>query len=57
MTILQILNLVITVCYYLIAVFFLVAIIRSFVKTKNPQEAILYTVIMIPFVLRILRLK
>lgn len=57
MTILQILNLVITVCYYLIAAFFLVAIIRSFVKTKNPQEAILYTVIMIPFVLRILRLK
>lgn len=57
MSTLEIFNIVITVCYYLMAAFFLVAVIRAFVKTKSPQEAILYTVIMIPFVLRILRLK
>jgi len=45
------------VCYYLIAIFFLIAIVRAFIKTRNAQEAIMYTMIMIPFVLRILRLK
>jgi hypothetical protein len=43
--------------YYAISVFFLVAVIRNFVKTRSPQEAILYSIIMMPFVLRILRLK
>lgn len=57
MSILQILNSGVTVCYYLIAAFFLFAIIKAFIKTRNVQEAILYTMIMIPFVLRILRLK
>lgn len=57
MSILQILNSGITVCYYLIAAFFLFAIIRAFIKTRNAQEAIMYSLIMIPFVLRLLRLK
>lgn len=50
-------NLIITILYYLICLFFLLLIIRNFVKTKKPQEAILYAVMMIPFILRITRLK
>lgn len=57
MSILQVLNLIVTAGYYLIAAFFLFAIIKAFVKTRNMQEAILYSIIMVPFVLRILRLK
>ncbi len=53
----QIINTGITVLYYLISAFFLFAIIRNFIKTRKVQEAILYAVMMIPFVLRILRLK
>ncbi len=53
----QILNTAITVLYYLISAFFLFAVIRNFVKTKKIQDAILYAVIMIPFILRIARLK
>lgn len=53
----QIINTVITVLYYLISAFFLLAIIRNFVKTRKVQEAILYGIMMIPFLLRIARLK
>lgn len=51
------LSTIITVLYYIICLFFLLLIVRNFVKTKKAQEAIVYAVIMIPFVLRILRLK
>lgn len=54
---LMILNLIVTVCYYAISLFFAYAIIRNFIKTKDIQEAIGYAIILIPFVLRILRLK
>lgn len=57
MGIVHYLNLAIGIGYYLIAAFFLFAIIKSFIKSKNVQESILYALIMIPFVLRILRLK
>lgn len=43
--------------YYAIAAFFFVAVLVNFVKTKNPQNAVLYCIIMMPFVLRLLRLK
>ncbi len=43
--------------YYAIAAFFLMAILWNFVKTKDPQEALLYCIIMMPFALRLLRLK
>lgn len=43
--------------YYVIAAFFLLAVALNFVKTKDPQKAILYGIIMMPFVLRLLRLK
>lgn len=50
-------NNIVTVLYYLISAFFLFAIVRCFVKTRKVQEAALYGVMMIPFILRIARLK
>lgn len=50
-------NNTVMVLYYLISAFFLIAIVRNFVKSKDPQEAVLFSIVMIPFVLRILRLK
>ena len=47
----------ITLCTYAIALFFLVCIVRSFFKTKNVQDALVYSLMLIPFVLRMLRLK
>lgn len=57
MSILVIINLIITVCTYAVALFFLIAIVRAFLKTKNVQEALVYCIMAIPFVLRLLRLK
>jgi len=57
MSTLQLINSIITVACYLSSAFFLAAIIKVFIKTRNIQDAILYSIIMIPFVLRILRLK
>ena len=57
MSILVLINTIITVCTYAVTLFFLVAIVRTFLKTKNVQDALVYCVIMIPCVLRLLRLK
>jgi hypothetical protein len=57
MSTLQLINSIITVACYLSSAFFLAAIVKVFIKTRNIQDAILYSIIMIPFVLRILRLK
>lgn len=57
MSILVLINTLITICTYLVVLFFLIAIVRAFIKTKNVQDALVYCVIMIPFVLRLLRLK
>ncbi|MEA5094148.1 MULTISPECIES: hypothetical protein [Sedimentibacter] len=57
MSTLQAINSIITVACYLSSAFFLAAIVKVFIKTRNIQDAILYSIIMIPFVLRILRLK
>lgn len=50
-------NSIITMLYYAITLFFLLVLVRNFKRTKNSQEALLYCIIMIPFVLRILRIK
>lgn len=50
-------NGIISVLYYAITLFFLVVLVRNFMKTKNSQEALLYCIIMIPFALRLLRIK
>lgn len=57
MSILVLINMIITICTYAVTLFFLVAIVRTFIKTKNIQDALVYCVIMVPFVLRLLRLK
>ncbi len=57
MSTLVLINTIITICTYVTALFFLVAIVRTFIKTKNVQDALVYIVMMIPFVLRLLRLK
>ena len=57
MSILDILNSSINIGYYLITAFLLFAIVKSFIKSKNIQDSIVYCLIMIPFVLRLLRLK
>jgi len=47
----------IMVLYYLITAFFGAVLFWSFVKTRDVQRAILYLVILMPFVLRVFRLK
>jgi len=32
-------------------------LVKSIIKTKNVQDAILYSVMLMPFILRILRIK
>ncbi|HOO86603.1 MAG TPA: hypothetical protein PK849_04250 [Synergistales bacterium] len=50
-------NSVVMILYYFITTFFLLAMVRNFIVTRDVQEALLYAVVMIPFVLRLLRLK
>lgn len=57
MSVLQIINLATTIGTYLICLFFLVAIVRNFLKAKDIQTSLVYALIMMPFVLRLLRLK
>ncbi|MCI6255143.1 hypothetical protein [Pseudoflavonifractor sp. HCP28S3_F10] len=57
MDILVIINAIFTVLTYATALFFLIAIVRAFIRTKNVQNALVYCIIMVPFVLRLLRLK
>lgn len=47
----------IMILYHIIAAFFGVVLFWSFVKSKDVQKAILYLVILLPFVLRVFRLK
>jgi hypothetical protein len=51
------LNNIVMWLYYGIAAFFLIAVVINFVRTKDAQKAVLYGIIMMPFVLRLLRLK
>ncbi len=57
MSLLVTVNSLITLCTYGVVLFFLVAIVRNLIKTKNVQDVLIYCVMLIPFVLRILRLK
>ncbi|WP_024821574.1 MULTISPECIES: hypothetical protein [Aminobacterium] len=50
-------NTIIMYLYYAITLFFGAVIVRNFVKTKNVQDAVLYGIILMPFVLRVLHLK
>lgn len=48
---------VIMVLYYIITAFFGAVLFWNFLRSKDVQKAILYLVILMPFVLRVFRLK
>ncbi len=48
---------IITILYYIITAFIALLIIWNFIKSKKWQEEALYIIILIPFLLRLLRLK
>jgi hypothetical protein len=48
---------VITIFYYLLTAYITVFLVWNFLKRKKWQEEALYFIILIPFLLRLLRLK
>jgi len=50
-------NTIVTVFYYLMTAFVAVLLVRNFLKRKSWQEEALYIIVLIPFLLRLLRLK
>ncbi len=53
----EILNILISIIYYAFIGYIALLLIYNLVKSKNWKEEILYIVILIPFLLRLLRLK
>jgi ABC-type Fe3+ transport system permease subunit len=50
-------NDVIMILYYVITAFFAVCLAVNFTRTKDPQRALLFLVVLMPFVMRLARLK
>jgi uncharacterized membrane protein len=50
-------NTIVTVLYYLLTAYIAVLLVWNFLKRKNWQDEVLYIIVLIPFVLRLLRLK
>jgi ABC-type spermidine/putrescine transport system permease subunit I len=50
-------NTIVTVLYYLMTAYIAVLLAWNFLKRKNWQEEVLYIIVLIPFILRLLRLK
>ena len=48
---------VVTILYYLVTAYIAVVIVANFLKRKKWQEEALYIIVLIPFILRLLRLK
>ncbi|MBN2246103.1 MAG: hypothetical protein JW755_09690 [Candidatus Aminicenantes bacterium] len=48
---------IITLLYYLLTGFIVFLILWNLIKSKKWQDEILYVIILIPFLLRLLRLK
>lgn len=48
---------VVTILYYLLTAFVAALLIWNFARRKNWQEEVLYIIVLIPFLLRLLRLK
>ena len=51
------LNQWVTYGYYAMTFFFALGLAWNLWKSKDPQDSVLYVVILIPFILRLLRLK
>ena len=47
----------ITILYYALTAFVAVLLVWNFIDRKKWQEEVLYVIVLLPFVLRILRLK
>jgi len=50
-------NTIVTVLYYLLTAYVAVLLVWNFLKRKNWQEEALYIIVLLPFLLRLLRLK
>ncbi|HHY46778.1 MAG TPA: hypothetical protein GX506_05690 [Firmicutes bacterium] len=48
---------VISVIYYAMVIYFAIVLVHNFVRAKDIQKAILYLVVLMPFVMRVFRLK
>lgn len=48
---------IVTILYYAMAAFIAVLLIWNFLKSRKLQDEILYVIVLVPFVLRLLRLK
>jgi len=48
---------IVSVLYYCLIAYVAVMLIWNFVKTRRWQEEVLYVVVLIPFLLRLFRLK
>ena len=48
---------IVTIFYYVLTLFVAVLLVWNFIKKKNWQEEVLYLIVLIPFLLRLLRLK
>jgi hypothetical protein len=48
---------IITVLYYLLVAYIAVLMVWNLLKSKKWQEEILYIIVLMPFLLRLLRLK
>ncbi len=50
-------NTIVTVLYYLLTAYVAVLLVADFLKNRKWQDEVLYVIVLIPFVLRLLRLK
>ncbi|MGA2533337.1 MAG: hypothetical protein ABSG19_09905 [Candidatus Aminicenantales bacterium] len=48
---------IVTVLYYVLTAYVAVLLVWNFIRRKRWQEEVLYLVVLIPFLLRLLRLK
>lgn len=48
---------IITVLYYVLTAYIAVLLVWNFIRRKKWQEEVLYLIVLIPFLLRLLRLK
>jgi len=48
---------IVTILYYLLTAFVAALIVWNIVKSRKWQDEILYVIVLIPFLLRLLRLK
>jgi len=50
-------NAIVTVFYYLLTAYVAVLLVGNFLKNRKWQDEVLYIIVLIPFLLRLLRLK